>query len=312
MEKIFVVAVVGPTASGKTGLGVKLAKHYGGEVVSADSMQIYKFMDIATAKPTKEEMCGVPHHVIDFVDPTESYSVARYTQDTKAAIDDIVSRGKLPIIVGGTGLYVDSFLENVEFFDVAADENLRKTLYEKAETDGVESLYEELKKVDPESAEKIHSNNVKKITRALEFFYSTGKTITEQVRLSKIAPSPYESVIIGLSAKDRQFLYDRINLRVDIMLEMGLVEEAKNFYSTYGTKTANQAIGYKELFPYIEGGVPLDECVENLKMQTRRYAKRQLTWFRRNENISFLNIDEYDSDSLLQKAIEIIDSRRKI
>ncbi len=311
MEKIFVVAVVGPTASGKTGLGVKLCEHYGGEVVSADSMQVYKYMDIATAKPTEEEKRNIPHHVMDFVEPTENYSVARYKSDAEKAISDIVSRGKLPIIVGGTGLYVDSLLDNVEFFDVGADEKLRRELYERAEKEGTDSLYAELKKIDPESAEKIHLNNLKKITRALEFYYTTGKTISEQVRLSKLTGSPYESVIIGLTSNDRQFLYNRINTRVDQMLKTGLVEEAKKFYSVYGTKTANQAIGYKEILPYLENKASLEECVENLKMQTRRYAKRQLTWFRRNENINFLSIDENSPEELLKKAIQIIDSRRK-
>lgn len=312
MEKIFVIAVVGPTASGKTDLGIRLAEHYSGEIISADSMQIYKKMNIASAKPTKEEMRGIKHHVIDFIEPTDSYSVARYKSDAEKAIKDIVSRGKIPIIVGGTGLYVDSLLENVEFFNVGADERLRRELYEKASENGTESLYRQLKKVDPESAERIHSNNLKKITRALEFYYSTGKTISEQVKLSKLSGSPYESVIIGLTSHDRQYLYDRINRRVDAMIDAGLIDEAKEFYSLYGVTTANQAIGYKELLPYLQGNATLDECVEKLKMQTRRYAKRQLTWFRRNESISFLNIDECSSRQLLEKAIEIIDSRRKI
>ncbi len=312
MEKTFVIAVVGPTASGKTGLGVKLAEHYGGEVVSADSMQIYKQMSIATAKPTKEEMRGIKHHLIDFVEPTETYSVARYKDDAAKAIADITSRGKTPIIVGGTGLYVDSLLENIEFFDVGADEELRKSLFERAEKEGIETLYKELFEIDPESANKIHSNNVKKIVRALEFYKKTGTTISEQVRLSKLSGTPYESVIIGLTANDRQYLYDRINKRVDIMLDEGLLDEAKEFYSVYGVKTANQAIGYKEVLPYLEGKASLDECIENLKMQTRRYAKRQLTWFRRNENVNFLAIDEFENDELLKKAIEIIDSRRTV
>lgn len=312
MEKTFVITVAGPTASGKTGLGVRLAEHYGGEVVSADSMQIYKKMNIATAKPTKEEMRGVPHHLIDFVEPTEAYSVARYKADAVKAIKDISSRGKVPIIVGGTGLYIDSLLDNVEFFDIGADEEIRRRLFERAESEGAESLYSELMSVDPESAEKMHSNNIKKVIRALEFYYQTGKTISEQVRLSKLSGTPFESVTICLAAKDRQFLYDRINARVDRMIADGLADEAKMFYSVYGVKTANQAIGYKELLPYLEGKASLEECVERLKMQTRRYAKRQLTWFRRNENAYTLFIDETDSDGLLKKATEIIDSRRTL
>ncbi|MDD6022406.1 MAG: tRNA (adenosine(37)-N6)-dimethylallyltransferase MiaA [Acutalibacteraceae bacterium] len=310
MDKIFIIAVVGPTASGKTSLGVELALHYGGEVVSADSMQIYKKMNIATAKPTAEEMRGVPHHLIDFVEPTESYSVARYKSDSVKAVEDISSRGKVPIIVGGTGLYVDSLLENIEFFDIAADDGLRWELFERAEKDGCEKLYSLLKSVDPESAAKIHSNNTKKIVRALEVYIKTGKTISEQVRLSRLGGTPFESVIIGLTAENRQFLYDRINRRVDKMIADGLVGEAKEFYSVYGVKTANQAIGYKELLPYLEGRASLDECVERLKMQTRRYAKRQLTWFRRNENVNWLSIDALSGEELLKKATEIIDSRR--
>lgn len=312
MDKTFVIAVEGPTASGKTGLGVRLAEHYGGEVVSADSMQIYKKMNIATAKPTKEEMRGVPHHLIDFVEPTESYSVARYKADAMQVIKSISSRGKIPIIVGGTGLYIDSLLENVEFFDIGADEEIRRKLFERAESEGADKLYSELMSVDPESAEKMHANNIKKVIRALEFYYQTGTTISEQVRLSKLSGTPFESVIICLTANNRQVLYDRINTRVDKMIEDGLVEEAKMFYSVYGVKTANQAIGYKEILPYLEGKACLEECIERLKMQTRRYAKRQLTWFRRNENANMLCIDETDSDGLLKKAIEIIDSRRTL
>lgn len=310
MEKTFVIAVAGPTASGKTELGVRLAEHYGGEVVSADSMQIYKKMNIATAKPTKEEMRGIPHHLIDFVEPTESYSVARYKTDAQNAIEDITSRGKLPIIVGGTGLYIDSLLENIEFFDAEVDESLRQKLYERAEAEGAEKLYSELSKIDPKSAEKIHSNNIKKVIRALEIYYATGRKISEQVDLSRLSGTPYECVIIGLTSKDRQYLYDRINRRVDKMLELGLLEEAREFYSVYGVKTANQAIGYKEILPYLQGEKSLGECVEHLKMQTRRYAKRQLTWFRRNEKIRFLSIDELDKDELFNAATEIIDSGR--
>lgn len=310
MEKTFVITVAGPTASGKTKLGVRLARHYGGEVVSADSMQIYKKMNIATAKPTIEEMCGVPHHLIDFVEPTENYSVARYKRDAEEAIADISSRGKTPIIVGGTGLYIDSLLDNVEFFDVEVDESLRKELYEKAEKEGIDKLYSLLKEIDPMGAEKIHSNNTKKVIRALEVYYQTGRTISEQVELSKLSGTPYESVIIGLTSDDRQYLYDRINRRVDMMLESGLLDEAREFYSLYDAKTANQAIGYKELLPYLRGEKELDECIEHLKMQTRRYSKRQLTWFRRNENIHFLSIDRLTEDELFKAATEIIDSRR--
>lgn len=307
MDKIKTIAVVGPTASGKTSLGVELAKHFGGEVVSADSMQIYKYMDIATAKPTVAEMQGIPHHMIDFLLPAEPYSVAKYKEDAMKCIEEIASRGKIPVIVGGTGLYVDTLLHNTEFFDIEIDENLRKSLYEKCEKLGCDKMWEELKEIDPVSAESIHKNNRKKIIRALEVYYQTGKTISQQTKLSRLSGEVLDYKIIGLSARNREFLYDRINRRVDIMLKNGLLEEAKEFFEKYNTATAAQAIGYKELLPFFENRLSLEECAENLKMQTRRYAKRQLTWFRRNENINWLYIDDYKDGELIEKAVEIIE-----
>lgn len=307
MDKIKTIAVVGPTASGKTSLGVELAKHFGGEVVSADSMQIYKYMNIATAKPTVAEMQGIPHHMIDFLLPTEPYSVAKYKEDAMKCIEDIASRGKIPVIVGGTGLYVDTLLYNTEFFDIEIDEKLRKSLYEKCEKLGCDKMWEELKEIDPVSAESIHKNNRKKIIRALEVYYQTGKTISQQTKLSRLSGEVLDYKIIGLSARNRDVLYDRINLRVDIMLKDGLLEEAKDFFDKYNTATAAQAIGYKELLPFFESRLSLEECAENLKMQTRRYAKRQLTWFRRNENINWLYIDDYKDGELIEKAVEIIE-----
>ena len=305
MDKIFTIVVVGPTASGKTSLGVELAKRFNGEVVSADSMQIYKEMQIATAKPTEDEMQGIPHHMIDFVSPDENYSVALYKEEAMKIIEDIASRGKTPVIVGGTGLYVNTLLENIEFFDMESDDELRKELSEKAERLGVEAIYDELLRIDPEAAEKIHKNNVKKIIRALEVYYKTGRTITSQVECSKEKGAVLEPVIIGLTADDRQFLYDRINLRVDLMVNDGLIAEAERFYSIYGVKTANQAIGYKEILPYLNGDEEQSDSLERLKMQTRRYAKRQLTWFRRNENVNWLSIDRYTKDELFEAAAEI-------
>lgn len=308
MEKIKAIVVVGPTASGKTSLGVKLAQHFCGEVVSADSMQIYKYMSVATAKPTEDEMQGIPHHMIDFLEPSVKYSVAKYKEDAMKCIEEIASRKKVPVIVGGTGLYVDTLLNNTQFFDIETDEKLRKDLYEKCEKLGCEKLWEELGSVDPVSAANIHKNNSKKIIRALEVFYQTGKTISEQSALSHLSGEKLDYIIIGLNAKNRDYLYERINRRVDIMLSEGLLDEAKDFFDKYNLGTASAAIGYKELKPYFDGELTLGECTENLKMQTRRYAKRQLTWFRRNEKINWLNIDEYEnSDRLSKRAVKIIE-----
>lgn len=312
MDKIKTIFIVGPTASGKTSLGVEVAKYFGGEVVSADSMQIYKYMNIATAKPTQSEMQGIPHHMIDFVDPDTPYSVAKYKEDAMKCIEDIASRGKIPVVVGGTGLYVDTLLYNTEFFDVEIDEKLRKELYEKCEALGSEKLWEELSEIDPAAASNIHKNNSKKIIRALEIYYQTGKTITEQNASSHLCGEKLDYVIVALNAKDREYLYERINRRVDIMLEEGLLEEAEEYFRNFNNATSAQAIGYKELKPYFDGVLSLEECTENLKMQTRRYAKRQLTWFRRNENVNWLYIDDYKDGNIAAKAIEIIREKGKI
>lgn len=306
MEKIKIIAVVGPTASGKTSLAVKLAKKFDGEVISADSMQIYKGMDIATAKPDKEEMSGIPHHLISIISPDEEFSVSRFCDLAGEAARDIVSRGKVPVLAGGTGLYVDNFLGNTTFLENTKSDEIRKELNERAEKEGIESLYNELKEKDPSAAEKIHPNNAVKIIRALEIFYSSGKTLTDQNELSHLNESPYESLVIGLNATDRDILYDRINRRVDIMVEMGLLEETKKFYETETASTACQAIGYKEMKPYLDGLLSLDEAKDNLKQATRRYAKRQLTWFRRNENIKWLNIDEFTPDELVNEAEKLV------
>ncbi len=304
MEKIKVIAVVGPTASGKTSLAVELAKKLDGEVISADSMQVYKGMDIATAKPDSEEMAGIPHHLINIISPDEEFSVSRFCDLAAAAVRDIVSRGKVPVIAGGTGLYVDSFLGNTVFLENTKNDEVRKELSLRLEKEGVESLYSELREKDREAAEKIHPNNSLKIIRALEIFYSSGKTLTCQNELSHLEESPYESLIFGLNAEDREFLYDRINRRVDIMLKKGLVEETKMFFETKSASTACQAIGYKELKPYLDGCLTLEEATENLKRATRRYAKRQLTWFRRNKDICWFNIDTFSSEELVDIATE--------
>lgn len=311
MKRIPVAAVIGPTASGKSDLAVEICRHFGGEVVSADSMQIYKGMDIATAKPTEEEKKNVPHHMMDFLDNTEDYSVALYQRAAAECIADIHLRGLLPVVCGGTGLYVDTLLNNVKLSEESYDEELRRSLLKRAEDEGAEKLLEEVMAFDPEYAEKLHPNNIKRIVRALEVYKTTGTTMTEQTELSKQA-SPYDVCFIGLDAEDRQFLYDRIDRRVDIMLERGLESEAREYLATASSSTSAQAIGYKELRPYIDGDVSLNEAVENLKRATRRYAKRQLTWFRRNERINWLYIDKYQKrEDMLKDAFTLVESFMK-
>ena len=309
MKKPLIPVIVGPTASGKTSLSIELAKKLNGEIVSADSMQIYKKMDIATAKPTDDEMQGIPHHLIDFLEPGEEFSVALYKEKAIAAIEDILSRGRLPVVVGGTGLYVDTLIKNTEFLDYEKSD-IRQKLEKRNEEEGTRKLLDELAEIDSVAASKLHLNDVKRIIRALEVYYSTGKTISEQCELSHINESPYDWCLICLDATDRQVLYDRINLRVDIMLDMGLIKEAKAFYCSDISSTAKQAIGYKELKPYLDGLVTLDQATEKLKMETRRYAKRQLTWFRRYENINWLYIDTLTKEELLSAALKTIDKHR--
>ena len=304
MSKTKVIVIVGPTASGKTALGIHIAKKFGGEVVSGDSMQIYEKMDIATAKPTKEEMNGIKHHLIGFVNPQKEYSVASFCEDAKKAVAEIVKNGKTPVIVGGTGLYIDSFINNITFLENSDSEKIREELYKELREFGVEKLYNELLTVDSEAAKKIHPNNEVKVVRALEIYRSTGKTLTEQNELSQQTESEYEPLYIGISYKDREKLYERINTRVDIMLKNGLLEEAKEFYNEYASKTAVNAIGYKELKPFLDGEKSLEECVDHLKQSTRRYAKRQLTWFNRNEKINWVYPDNYENINLLYLEAE--------
>lgn len=285
MEKTKVIAVVGPTASGKTALAIRLAKALGGEVISADSMQIYKGMDIATAKPSLTEQDGVPHHLIDFLDPETPYSVAQYVADASTCIADIVSRGRVPIVAGGTGLYVDSLLGGIDFGFVPDNGEMRRKLKEKLEKQGAASLLEELRQVDPETASLLHENNQGRIIRALEVYYLTGETIAEQKRKSREKGSAYDALYIGIDYADREKLYERIDRRVDRMVEAGLLAEAERYLSLGEETTAKQAIGYKELKPYFKGECTLDEALANLKKETRHYAKRQMTWFRRNQDI---------------------------
>ncbi len=309
MDKPLVAVVVGPTASGKTSLGIEIAKRLDGEIVSADSMQIYKNMDIATAKPTAEELSQAKHHLIGFLDPGEDFSVAKYKIIATQAIDDILSKGKLPVVVGGTGLYIDTLVKNTEFLDYEKN-SIREELEKRAENEGIEALYNELMKIDSTAAKRLHINDNKRIIRALEVYYSTGETITHQCEVSHLNESKYRFCIIGLNAQNRQYLYDRINLRVELMLKDGLIEEAIRFFALNLGSTAKQAIGYKELKPYLDGLVPLEDAVEKLKMETRRYAKRQLTWFRRNDSINWLSVDAMTKEELSDKACQIIISER--
>lgn len=304
MKKNYVIVIAGPTASGKTSLAIDIAKRKNAEIISADSMQIYKRMDIASAKPTPLERSQAVHHLIDFIEPDEDFSVAKYKKAAYEKIEDIISRKKNPIIAGGTGLYIDAVIKNTQFFDY--EENIaRQQLEMKCEKDGIEALYNELLEVDESAAKRLHINDKKRIIRALEVYRLTGKTLSEQNDMSHLEKSPYDFLLIGLDAHNRQFLYDRINKRVDIMLEQGLLEEAKDFFSNEFSFTAKQAIGYKELKPYLDGEVTLEQATENLKMQTRRYAKRQLTWFRRYSNMNMIYIDQGNPT---KKCLEIIEN----
>ncbi len=306
MQKPSLLVIVGPTASGKTALAVECAKKFGGEIISADSMQIYKGMSIATAKPTEEEMQGIPHHLIDFVDVTSQYSVAQFVADAEKCCRDILSRGKLPVLAGGTGLYVDSFVNNISFSEADGDEALRKKLSDELNSVGAEKMLEKLSQFDPEYAAKLHPNNKKRIIRAFEIYTLTGKTPTETAALSRKEPSRYNCCFVGINYKSREILYDRINRRVDLMMANGLLEEAKIYYDLPKKSTASQAIGYKELKPYFDGEISLEQAVENLKIGTRHYAKRQLTWFRRNESIKWFYPDEVTKDEFFEEVFDYV------
>ncbi len=303
---IKIAAVVGPTASGKTALSVRLARKFDGEIVSADSMQIYKGMDIATAKPTAEEQCGIPHHMMDFLPPDVKYSVSDYVRDAKKCVSDIASRGKLPIVAGGTGLYVDSLLTNTDFGEMPDNSKIRKELWSRLEAEGNSAMLGELMKIDPECAGVLHENNAGRIIRALEVYYLTGVTMTEMKRRSHLTPSEYDVCIIGINYKNRDVLYSRIDRRVDMMVNDGLMDEAARYTALSSDTTSAQAIGYKELKPYFDGEMSPERALDNLKRATRRYAKRQITWFKRNENINWIYPDA-DND-YIQKAENIISS----
>lgn len=310
MKKNLII-IAGPTASGKTSLSIELSKRIDGEIVSADSMQIYKYMDIGSAKPTIDEMQGIPHHMIDIIKPEEEFSVALYRQKAGECIDDIISRGKMPIVVGGTGLYINSLTYPLDFTNTAQDKEYRSYLQKLAENFGGEYIHNMLKEVDIESADRLHPNDIKRIIRALEVYKNTGKTMTEYKLESKLKDIEYNFAYMGLYM-DRQKLYDRINKRVDEMFEKGLVEEVKKLKEMGYNKnmTSMQGIGYKEVFDYLDGLYTLDEVKDIIKQNTRHYAKRQLTWFRREERIHWIDIDKFNSaDEILENMIYYIESK---
>ena len=297
-----VVVIVGPTASGKTALSIELAKKLDGEIISSDSMQIYKDMDIGTAKVTKEEAQGIKHYLVDFVSPDQRYTVSDFKKDAETAIKEILEKGKEPIVVGGTGLYVNSLIYGIEYQDMKIDEDYRNELMSRAEDPAeLEKLWNEANDIDPEAMTKISKNDKKRIIRVLEIFKSTGKTKTEQEILSRQKGTEYDYKVFGISM-DRQKLYERINLRVDLMIEAGLEDEVRNLLNKYSEfPTAMQGLGYKEVKEYFDGFLTRDEMIEKIKQESRRYAKRQLTWFRRNEDIIWL-----DKDDGMEKNLETI------
>lgn len=300
-----VLVITGPTGSGKTKLSIEIAKRCNGEIISADSMQIYKEMNIGTAKPTNEELSQVVHHMIDIVEIGQNFSVADYSKMAFSCIQDIISRGKLPVVVGGTGLYINSIVEEINYFETGESTEFRDKLNKIAEKKGNEVLYNELCKKDPEAAKRIHINDLKRIVRALEVYEFSKTTITEQQKKSKEIEKKYDYIMIGLTT-ERSTLYDRINKRVDTMFELGLLEEARDIIAKSDSLgTSYQAIGYKELKKYFDGECLLEEAKELIKRESRRYAKRQLTWFRRNENIVWLDIKNSINDNI-NKVLEIL------
>lgn len=296
----------GPTASGKTRLAVDLALGFGGEIVSADSMQVYRGMDIGTAKPSAAERRGVPHHLLDVVEPSDSFSLVEYLAPARAAVADIAARGRLPVLAGGTGLYIQSLVDNIQFEDIAADPVHRLALEQAWEREGAQRMWERLRACDPTLAGTLHPNNRGRVLRALEVYELTGTPMSELQRRSRTAPSPYRPCMLGLCFNRRESLYERIDRRVDDMLERGLLEEAAALHARRLSATASQAIGYKELFAYFSGLCSLEEAVSLVKQSSRRYAKRQLTWLRRDNRVNWLAWEEFDGyPALLDKAARI-------
>lgn len=310
IEKAKIIAVTGPTATGKTALGIKLAQQYDGEIISCDSMQIYRGLPIGTAQPTARELRQVRHHLIGFLDPAEDFSVSDYVKLAGETVQDIQNRGKLPILVGGTGLYARSLLQGAYFEEACRDERLRESLYREAHENGNDTLYQRLITIDPEAAQKIHPNNLKRIVRALEYCELTDTLFSKQELQKNTSRGRYQYLMLCLTYRNREIHYRLIENRVDQMMAQGLLKEAEAFYefsqSCKKLPTAAQAIGYKELFPYFTGEASLVEAVTNLKKATRHYAKRQMTWFKKEPAISFIYLDDYDThERALQACIDL-------
>ncbi|MGD7052094.1 tRNA (adenosine(37)-N6)-dimethylallyltransferase MiaA [Sutcliffiella horikoshii] len=310
-EKQKVIVIIGPTAVGKTKTSVELAKSLKGEIISGDSMQIYKTMDIGTAKVKKEEMQGIPHYLIDIKEPQEAYSVAEFQQDVRNKIEEITSRGRIPIIVGGTGLYIQSVLYDYQFSESGKDEETRLRLEKRSQEIGVDKLHQELTDIDPKSAANIHPNNVRRVIRALEIFYTTGKTMSEYQDTQQPEPL-YDIALIGLTM-DRERLYERINLRVDLMMKEGLLREVQTLHNN-GIRDCQsiQAIGYKELYAYLDGKVTLEQAVDDLKQNSRRYAKRQLTWFRNKMDVTWIDMTDGDFEQKLSQIFTVIAGKLRL
>ncbi len=309
MQSLIILA--GPTAVGKTALSVELAKVVGGEIISADSMQVYRHMDIGTAKATEEERAGIPHHLIDCCEPEEEFHVVAFQKAARAAIEDIGRRGALPILTGGTGFYIQAVLRDIDFTETGEDLPFRRALEARAEAGEEEALYEELKEIDPESAAAIHPHNRKRVIRALEYYHFTGEKISEHNRRERERRSPYRSLYLVLN-REREELYRRIDRRVDRMMEEGLVDEVRALRDRGCPRTlpSMQGLGYKEILRYLDGGISLDEAVTQIKRDTRHFAKRQLTWFRREPEAVWLNWEDYPTqDAMLEKILSLCRER---
>ena len=307
MEKKPLIVLTGPTAAGKTGLSIELAKRINGAIISADSMQVYRHMDIGSAKITREEMAGIPHYLIDVLEPYEEFSVHLFKQMAEKALEEIYANGMIPIIVGGTGFYIQALLYDIQFTDTDIDTGYRKMMEKSANDHGPEWLHDRLKEVDPEAAEQIHANNVKRVIRALEYFHQTGQKISEHNTEERQRTSPYLHLYFVLN-RNRAELYRRIDLRVDMMLENGLLDEVKRLKEMGYTRdmVAMKGLGYKEILDYLGGEITLDEAVYRIKRDTRHFAKRQLTWFRRERDVTWVELDGRSFDEVLDKMLFLL------